>query len=208
MRIIRPRVLAVGIIALMGALGAQAQVPALDTLVRNSPFGSASTPGAGSAANADSPLEFRGVFFDAGEAFFSLYDTSTKHSTWVGLKEPGNPFVVRSYDEAKGTVVVEYQGRTLTVSLKQSKVAPLPSVVAPAAPIATGAPVNVAVQPGGASAGTPPNEAARLAQIAEEIRRRRAIRAQALQQAAAGQQSAPVPPPAPANPPAPTGNRP
>ncbi|MFZ5497225.1 MAG: hypothetical protein ACOZE5_18035 [Verrucomicrobiota bacterium] len=179
----------------------------MDTLVKNSPFGNAPSPNAGSAAGADSPLEFRGVFFDAGETFFSLYDVATKHALWVGLKEPGNPFVVQAYDEAKGAIVVEYQGRTLTVSLKQAKVVTLPpSVVAPAVPVAPGAPGNGAPQPV-VSAGTPPNEAARLAQIAEEIRRRRAIRAQALQQTAAGQ-SPTVPQPTPANPPAPSGTRP
>ena len=125
MRITRPQVLAVGVSAMLGVVAAPAQAPALDTLVKNSPFGNTPSPNA-AAGNADTALEFRGVFVDAGEPFFSLYDVAGRRALWVGLKEPGNPFVVQAYDEAKGTVVVEYQGRTLTISLKQAKVVTLP----------------------------------------------------------------------------------
>ena len=187
---------------MLGVVAAPAQAPALDTLVKNSPFGNAPSPNA-AAGNADTALEFRGVFVDAGEPFFSLYDVAGRRALWVGLKEPGNPFVVQAYDEAKGAVVVEYQGRTLTISLKQAKVVTLPpaaiATVTPGTPGAPGTAAPSATVVG--AAGTPPDEAVRLAQIAEEIRRRRAIRAQAMQQNAAGPQPA-------APPPAPPGNRP
>jgi len=145
----------------------------LDSLVSNSPFNPVASTTAGPGA--ETALEFRGVLVDRGETFFSLYDPSSRTSMWVGLKEPGNPFTVQSYDAAKGLAQVEYRGRTLPLALKQAKVAALVSN-----PVA-----------GGPAAGTPPsvapaanpNEATRLAAVAEEIRRRRALRAQANQAA-------------------------
>lgn len=184
--------------AVLGAVTVQAQVPALDTLVKNSPFGN--VPSQNAVGNADNPLEFRGVFVDKGEPFFSLYDGATRRSMWVGMQEPGNPVLVRDYDEAAGAVVVEYQGRTLTVPLKQVRIPAVPAV----APGVAGPPPAQATAQASA---TPPDEAVRLAQIAEEIRRRRAIRAQLLQPNASGQRP-PAPQPGPANPPASPGNRP
>lgn len=139
----------------------------LDGLLRNSPFDAAPAVAANGAA-----LELRGVLVDGGEYFFSLYDPSTRASMWVGLNETGNPFTVQSYDTAKGLAQVAYKGRTLSLALKQAKVVALaanPVANAPAA--APSAPVNV-------SSAANQNEAARLTAIVEEIRRRRALRAQ------------------------------
>lgn len=164
--------------------------PPLDELVKNSPFGNAPAPGA-AGAQSDAQLEFRGVLVDGGETFFSLYDTSTRSSLWVGLNEPGNPFVVESYDEAKGSVSVNFRGRVLSVALKQARIVAMPAAPMPA-PGAGGPPAVVAGAPGTVNA-VPADEAARLSQIAEEIRRRRALRAQMMQQNA----NAPVAVPAP-----------
>lgn len=146
----------------------------LDGLVKNSPFGAASNTAL--ASPTASPLEFRGVMVDRGEMFFSVYDPATRASQWVGLKEPGNPFLIQSYDEAKAVATVEYQGRTLSLTLKQAKVA----AAAPSAP-------NVATPatPPNAAPPTPSEDASRLAAVADEIRRRRALRAQAAQPAPA-----------------------
>ena len=143
-----------------------------NSLLQRSPF-SVATPG--QQATADAPLEFRSLLFDHGEYFFSIYQPSTHAGLWVSLNEPGNPFSVLSYDEKTDTVKVDYQGRTLTLSLKESKIqafvqkTPLPNATAPV----PGAPV-----PAGVAA--PADEANRLARIAEEIRRRRALRQQAI----------------------------
>jgi hypothetical protein len=172
-----------GVIAVSGllVLAATARAQALDTLVKNSPFGSATA--AGTPASPGGALEFRGMFVDGGETFFSLYDAATRTSLWVGLKEAGNPFVVKSYDETKGTVSVDYQGQVHTITLKQAKIVAL-------APPPSPLPTQAATSPGAPPAvNASPDEAARLAQIAEEIRRRRAIRAQA------GAPRSPVPPP-------------
>lgn len=152
---------------------AQAEPADLDGLARNSPFSGPPAPAAGNSA--DAPLEFRGVLVDQGETFFSLYDPSSRTSMWVGLREPGNPFTVQSYDAAKGLVQVEYRSRTLSLALKQAKVVALVSNPAAGGP-ATGTPATVAP-----SANS--TEATRLAAVAEEIRRRRALRAQANQAA-------------------------
>ena len=147
----------------------------------------ATSRGAPESANG---LEFRGVFTDQGEWFFSLYETGKRTSLWVGLNEPGNPFTVRSYDAAKETVTVEYQGRTLTLALKQAVIQPAEPVANRVAP--GGGPGNVAQPAGGAApanvAGAPTSadEASKLARITEEIRRRRALRQQAVPSAAPG----------------------
>ena len=142
-----------------------------NSLLQRSPF-SVATPGQQAAA--DAPLEFRSVLVDRGEFFFSIYQPSAHAGLWVSLNEPGNPFTVTAYDEKAETVKVSYQGRTLSLVLKESKIqafvqkTPPPNATAPA----PGAPL-----PAGVAA--PADEANRLARIAEEIRRRRALRQQA-----------------------------
>jgi hypothetical protein len=178
--------LLVGLGTITGLGTVHADGPDLNGLVANSPFGKAGQ--APDAAGTTGPLELRGVFIDQGERFFSLYDVSSRRALWVGLKEPGNPFVVQAYDEAQGVVTVEYQGQVHAVTLKQAKVAALP------VPVGPGPSATPAGSPGPAVQ-TAPDEAARLAQIAEEIRRRRALRAQAAQMPR-NQPPSPVPSPA------------
>ena len=165
----------------------------LESLLQNSPFGN---PGAaGGGTRPDATLEFRGVLLDRGEPFFSLYETSSHSSLWVGLNEPGNPFKVQGYDRDKGTVTVEYQSRTLTLPLKQAKIVALTPVL-PAGPnpnmpgnssgpMPTGTPGTGGPQPMVGS-GSPSEDAARLSAIADEIRRRRALRQQSPQPAPQG----------------------
>ncbi len=159
-----------------GSLWAQAPAPAaapadLEALLKNSPFGQNATVTGGPAT--PGMLELRGVIVDSGETLFSVYDPASKVSRWVGLNEPGNPFTVRSYDSAKSEVKVAYQGRDVVLALKQSTVIALAAPVAPAAP-GSPAPVPTAATAPGPNS----DEAVRLAQIAEEIARRRALRAQ------------------------------
>jgi hypothetical protein len=154
------------------AVGAAEPSAGYDSLLANSPFGQ--RPAGPDAGASNTPLEWRGVFVDHGETFFSLYDPSSRAARWVGLNEAGNPFTVRRYDAAKGTATVEYQGRELLLVLRQAKVL----VSAPAAPAAgpTAVPGSgPGPQPANA-AGANSEEAKRLAAIAEEIGRRRALR--------------------------------
>ena len=154
------------------ALGASVAVAGdLDKLTSSSPFAPLQGPTAGNAGET-TPLEFRGVFADQGEFFFSIYDPATKNSAWVGLNEPGRAFTVRSYDAEKLTIVTDFKGRILNLSLKKAPiVATVPDPTMPTVTMpATGAPAVAAVP------GT--EEAKRLANLAAEIRRRRAMRQQ------------------------------
>jgi hypothetical protein len=150
--------------------GAQTAAPGLPSLVANSPFGSATAPGATAAAV---PLEFRGTFLDGGERFFSVLDPATRRAEWVGLNEPGRAFTVKAYNAEQESITVEFQGRPLELKLHAARVAAAPAAsVAAAAPTAGPTPPQALPSTG---------EAQRLAQVAEEIRRRRALRQQAQQ---------------------------
>lgn len=153
----------------------QNPAPSLQNLLNNSPFGANVAAGGPQVAN--TPLEFRGTFVDRGERFFSLADPSTKKAEWVTLNESGHPFLVKAYDADNETVTVDFQGRSLSLKLRTAK------ITAAAMPVAQ---PPVATVPGQPPVAQPPspastNEAQRLAQVAEEIRRRRALRQQATQ---------------------------
>ncbi len=165
-------------VAFLGAvlLPAQAAEPAggqFDSLIKSAPFGQAAPVPGGQAGNGG-PLEFRGVFQDKGEYYFSLHEPGSRTGSWVGLKESGQPFVVESYDSDKGSIQVKYRGQTLNLTLKLAQVivqAPPPIPQQPTAPnTINGAPPGVVANP------VSGDEATRMAQVAEEIRRRRALR--------------------------------
>lgn len=139
-----------------------------DSLINNSPFGQPAPATGAQPGKEASPLEFRGVFMDKGEYFFSLHETATRSSQWVGLNEAGQPYVVESYDSAQGSIQVKYRNQSLTLTLKRAQI------------IVQAAPAAVQYQPGATPVvtnPTPTDEAVRMAQVAEEIRRRRALRA-------------------------------
>jgi len=172
------------LVALLGAGvlagAAEPAVSSLDSLVKNSPFGTAA---AGAPGGEAAQLEFRGVMVDHGEHFFSFYDAASRTSQWVGIKEAGAPYSVQSYDSATQTVKVVYRNQPFVLTLKRAQIivqAPPPPGTGPA--IAPGGPAIAPAQS--------PDNAAQMAQVAEEIRRRRSLRA-------GGQP--PMPAPAPAN---------
>ncbi len=159
-----------------------ADTASLDNLIANSPFGG--VPGAGHGRGEQAaPLEFRGVLYEGATAYFSVYEASTRQSAWVGLNEAGLNYQVKSYDAANARLQVDYQGRALTLPLVQAP----HSAARPMLPLAA-----APAQPGNnGPAVTPPAPNPQLpAQIAEEIRRRRALR----------QQATPIPPAPPAPP--------
>ncbi|MFI5336719.1 MAG: hypothetical protein ACHQ5A_08045 [Opitutales bacterium] len=164
-----------GLSLLLGTAGlGAAETPSLDSLVANSPFaGQAGNRGRKDAAA--TPLEFRGVLYEGSTAFFSLYEAATKQSAWVELKEGGLNYTVKGYDPANSKLQVEYQGRTLTLPLVQA-----PKTARPMMPVAAN-PATPPANPGGNPNLIPPAPNPQLpAQIAEEIRRRRALRQQAV----------------------------
>ncbi|HWA29304.1 MAG TPA: hypothetical protein VG734_26875 [Lacunisphaera sp.] len=143
-----------------------------DNLIKNSPFGQASAPGSQPGSDG-STLEFRGVFSDGGQTYFSLYETASRKSQWVGLKENGLPYFVESYDPEKFSIQVKYRNQPLALTIKQAQ------IVVQAMPVAAPLPTNINAVPGAPAAAVAPasmDEAARMQQVAEEIRRRRALR--------------------------------
>jgi hypothetical protein len=107
-----------------------------------------------------------------GSAAFCIYDTAKKKDFWVGLNETGHDFVVKSADAASDSVSVQYQGRTMKLTLRTAKVA---SAGAAAAPIMgpQGGP-QVALNP------SPADEQRRLDAVAQEVRRRKQEREKAV----------------------------
>lgn len=103
-----------------------AKAPALDleALAKNSPFGA--TPATAAAKPAPtSTLELRGMYQEGEVAFYSIYDTATKQSRWVASGEtPSDPAqpVVKSFDAATATLVVETGGKTAALVMKPASV--------------------------------------------------------------------------------------
>lgn len=154
----------------LGLGSAQAATSPLDSLLANSPFAVVKS---GQAADAGTqPLEFRGVSEEKGGPFFSILDTATKRSRWVVMNDPSDDFVVKSYDADAHTVSLDQHGRVLSLTLKSGPRI-VQNVPPPMPPGSNGQPGVTMPNGGGKGA-----EAQRLQQIAEEIRRRRALRQQ------------------------------
>lgn len=168
-----------GTVGLLAAINGQA-ASRFDNLVANPPFGQSVSPTQARADAPNQPLEFRGISVEQGEKFFSFYDPATKRSRWVTLNEADDGLLLKNYDEAAHTATVDFNGRPLTLILKSGpKFAQSQPAMAPPPGAAVGAPLpgQSAALPGMSTKGQNP-EATRLQQIAEEIRRRRALRSQ------------------------------
>lgn len=165
------RLLPMMLAALVAPLGA---LPTeLDQLLKNSPFG-AQRPGA-TGQPAGQAWEFRGLVEENGVQWFSLFEPATRRSVWRQLQQPDEQVVVRQFDPAANTVTVEFQSRTLVLPLRSAPRTEGPPVTAP---VPSGVQPAVATNANNAA---PADNAQRLQQIAEEIRRRRALRQQTLQ---------------------------
>ncbi len=167
-------------VALAPVAVVRATPPTIEGLLSNSPFGTVASSTAGARAN--QPLEYRGIMVENGAPYFSIFEVSTHSSAWVGLNESGNPFTVKSYDDTKDQVTVDYHGQTIIVPMKVAKVValamPPPVQVGAGGPGPVPMPGPVVGQSPNGGGNTPAEEAARLSAVAEEIRRRRALRAQ------------------------------
>jgi hypothetical protein len=166
-------------------LGGGASLSAAPSVSSVSPFlppdAPAVVPGTTGAQGA--PIEFRGVVAMGGRQRFNFFDPARKQSAWVGLAEAGGPYRVTAYDEGRETVTVEVEGRVLSLALEKAKIgsAPPPANVPMVAGATAGAAAVATPSPGVAPIvlnPTPADEAKRLATIAAEVRRRRALRQQ------------------------------
>lgn len=167
------------------------------------------------APSAPTQLEFR-AFMDAGDGpQFRIVEPAKKTGVWLKVGEKGAEMdvVVKKFDGDK-KIDVEFQGRALTLTLREGKVISggnaaqmMPAMPAPPPPtnVAPAVTQSVVVNP------TPADEARRLEAVAAEVARRRALR----EQASNAVQNAAPPPPGPsatatqniAPPPPPPGSR-
>lgn len=97
------------------------------SLLGNSPFGAAA---ASTAATGD--LEFRGVVQEEGVYFVNLYNPTTKTAQWIAVngKVPG--LEVQAYDASADKVQITQAGRSLTLPLKQARIALVAAAATPA----------------------------------------------------------------------------
>src|SRR5258708_24227534 len=164
--------------ALLFTAVALTQVRAFGGLVNNSPFMGRGNVGGPVTPSDPSTPQFHSVIQVDGKWQFSLFDPQKKRSTWVGLNETSEEYLVRKFDPNNETVAVEYQGRTLTLPLQQAKILTAQVPPQPQPPPVGHPPIP---QPGNAPVvlnPTPADEQRRLESVAEEVRRRRAMRQQ------------------------------
>jgi len=153
--------------------------------------------GAAAPAAAASPIdrfEFRGVMTLGLETFVTLVDTASSKSLTLTLGEQLEGVRATDFRPDDGSVQVESGGQSRRLKLREAKIIAM-AVPPPAPPPVPGAPA-MAGQPNPAVAGAPISDEdarARMQRVADEIRRRREMRRQMLQNP---QQPAP---PAPAN---------
>lgn len=143
---------------LLAGLPAMAYATDWQALLGNSPFGQVAAAPAENVATGD--FEFRGVVQEGGVYLVNLYNPTTKTSQWLEVSGKAPGLEVQAYDAVAEKVQINQAGRTLTLPLKQARVA---LVAAPPPPTENPAP-NVEGQegPGGD----------RRAQIRELIRNR------------------------------------
>lgn len=180
-------------------------------LLSNSPFGTGKA-GALSTNASGEAFEFRAVLEEGGSKFFSIYETSTRKSNWVELNDPVNGFSVKTYDAAKESITLDYQGRSLTLAIKRAPA--VAQVMQPQPPqLQPGTNGGMPTIANPATSGVPTAiDQQRIQQIQEEIRRRRALRSQSmvpnnlnipgappLPNSGNGSQSLPLPLPQPSN---------
>jgi hypothetical protein len=157
--------------------------PDVQNLLTNSPFGQARS--AGTQETPGAAWEFRGVAEEAGEVWYSLFDTTAKRSVWVRQGETPPGLAIRTFDPSTLTLSLDYQGKNLVLPIKRA-----PQVAQPVTlPAPTGVVGGTMPMPNSGSGPAPalnansPADAQRIQQVTEEIRRRRALRQQAVQQA-------------------------
>lgn len=128
------------ILSLLASIATAIAVGAgVESLQERSPFLPPSAPKAGSQNDALSSIELTGIFSVNGKPRFSVRDSSTGRSIWIGLGETEEGLTIRSYDEAASSVVVEGRGGKRNVVIREARV-----TTAPSAPI----PIQVAGPPG------------------------------------------------------------
>ncbi len=158
-------------------------------LAKTSPFLPPQAANA-SGPTAGAPLEFRGTIQTAAGTLFRVHDPARKTGIWLKLNERDSTLDVlaKQHDSNQNTLTVEYQGKTITLAGRESKIVssgnaaqPMPLPPPMAQPVVGPAVTqSVVVNP------SPADEQRRLEAVAAEVARRRALREQASQQIGQG----------------------
>jgi len=140
-------------------------------------------------------MELRGILTVAGTTMITLVDTSSNKAYVVGVGDTVEGYSVSDYRIQDDTVVVNSSGQTKRIQLGESKIvaAAVTAPPPPGAPNVPGAPqrrpATVAAQPAGQIQQISDEEVRRrMERVAEEVRRRRAMRREMMQQAQPGAQ--------------------
>jgi len=142
----------------------------VDSLRERSPFVPPSAPQQ-TDANALSTVELTGILSVGGKPQFSVRDTSTGRSFWLGLGETQEGLTARSYDAAASSVVIEGRGARRNIVIREARVTtapPPPPVVAAQPPPQNTS--NPAVVAGGAQPAVQPMTPAQKKQAQAQVR--------------------------------------
>lgn len=191
-RILLLRRLLCAVMALGGAVQAGAQ------LSGNSPFMSPQPGAPGPTQGA--PLEYRGYMVTSEGTQYVVFDPVRKARAFLKLNErdANLEVLVKQFDDKNDMLTIEYQGKTLTLEERKSKIVSSGNPALMALPQPLQAPPNVmpAVTQSVVLNPTPAEEQRRLEAVAAEVSRRRALREQAQQQMnQGGSPQVAVPPP-------------
>lgn len=92
------------------------------SLLDNNPF-SPPAPKTAPVAPTPPPYEFRGVSVERGVSYFSVYNSETKKSVWIGPGNSNGGLKVKSHNG--GTLVlVEDSGQVVSLALKEDTITP------------------------------------------------------------------------------------
>ena len=146
-----------------------------ESLVSNSPFLPQSAVVQGPGNGVLDRFELRGVASIGGVPTFSIYDTTNNRGYWIPLSGSESGVRVASYDAATEAVVVEGDGGSRRLFLKEAQI----QTMMPPTPVNVGAvPPQGSPLPAASGATTEQEMAERRQRIIEELRRRRALRQQ------------------------------
>ena len=156
---------------------------------------------AANAPTSTAPLQFAGYMDTRDGRIFRIHDPAKKTSTWVKLNEkhPDFDVVAKQHDDSQNTLVIEHQGKTLTLAQRQAKIVSggvAGQAMPPPPPMPVASNVPPAVTQAVVLNPTPADEQRRLEAVAAEVARRRALREQATQQGGQPQTPQAVPQPA------------
>ena len=125
-----------------------------------------------------SPLdnfEFKGLLSIGGELKVNVYDKSKKQSYWLVLNEAGEDgLTVREFDESGDSIVLQSGGFSKRITLKNSEIVAMAAPRPQPTPVPNDRGPKVANQTVAPASDEEVRE--RMRRVAEEIRKRRAMR--------------------------------